>query len=187
MKIYEGSYSQAGQESFVLNTLIEKRNGFYLEIGAYDSKMMSNTYLLETKYGWSGVGLEIDGPRAEEYNSNRSNPCLNVDATEFNYLEYFESNSLPKSIDYLQVDIEPAFQSLKALKSLPIDKYRFSVITFEHDLYADENNAAIKQEAKDLLLSFNYVLVKDNVECEGKIFEDWYVDSSIYNYEEQNG
>jgi hypothetical protein len=187
MKIYDGSYSQAAQESFVLNVLMEKKNGFYLEIGAYDSKIMSNTYLLETQYGWSGLSLEIDKARAEEYNSNRSNPCLNVDATEFNYLKYFESNNIPKTIDYLQIDIEPAFQSLKALKSLPLDKYRFSVITFEHDLYADKNNADIKQEAKDILLSFKYILVRDNVECEGKIFEDWYVDSSIYNYEEQNG
>ena len=187
MKLYEGSYSQAGQESFVLNTLNEKTNGFYLEIGAFDSKIMSNTYLLETKYGWSGIALEIDPDRSDEYSSNRSNICLTADATTFNYLDYFIKNNVPKRIDYLQVDIEPAFQSLKALESLPLDKYRFSVITFEHDLYADENNAAIKQSAKDILLSFNYVLVQDNVECEGKIFEDWYVDSNMNSYEEKNG
>jgi len=186
MKLYEGSYSQAGQESFVLDYLMEKKNGFYLEIGTYDSKIMSNTYLLETQYGWSGVGLEIEKSRAEEYNLNRSNLCLNVDATKFNYLEYFENNNIPKTIDYLQIDIEPAFQSLEALKLLPLDKYRFSTITFEHDLYADENNSYIKQIAKDLLLSYGYVVFKENVECDGKIFEDWYVDSSIDYYKEKN-
>lgn len=40
MKIYEGSFSQAGQESFVLNTLNEKRNGVYVEIGAMHSKKL---------------------------------------------------------------------------------------------------------------------------------------------------
>lgn len=176
MKIYKGSYSQADQESFVLNTLKEKMNGFYVEIGAMDSKNISNTYLLETKYQWNGVGLEILDRRAEEYNLNRRNPCLNVDATTFDYLKYFEENNFPKTIDYLQVDIEPAFQSLKALQALPLDKYRFSVITFEHDLYDDPNNALIKQAAKDLLFSFGYVLAVENVIHMNAIFEDWYID-----------
>jgi len=191
MKIYEGSNSQAGQESFVLNSLKEKRGGFYLEIGGYHSKNDSNTYILEKEYGWKGVSLEIDKDRSDEYNLNRSNLCLNVDATDFNYLEYFKDNDFPNTIDYLQVDIEPAYQSLKALESLPLDKYRFSVITFEHDIYTDPDNILVKEKAKELLTGLNYTLAVENVNVEvnGKIveFEDWYIDSSIYNYEEQNG
>jgi hypothetical protein len=179
MKIYEGSFSQVGQESFVLNALNEKRNGFYVEIGGYHSKHDSNTYLLETVYGWSGVALEIDKNRAEEYNQNRSNPCLNVNATSFDYLSYFQENNFPKTIDYLQLDIEPAYQTLSALKSIPLDTYRFSVITFEHDLYVNQNNALIKEDAKELLNSFGYKLVFENVQLEGKIFEDWWTDSNI--------
>jgi hypothetical protein len=179
MKLYEGSYSQAGQESFVINTLREKQNGFYLEIGAYDSKIMSNTYLLETQFGWTGVGLEIDPSRANEYNTNRSNKCLNVDATTFDYLDYFIKNDLPTRIDYLQIDIEPAYQSLNALKALPLDRYRFSVVTFEHDLYVDTNNALIKQEAIDIFEKFNYKLVEENVMHEGNVFEDWWIDGEI--------
>ena len=179
MKLYEGSYSQAGQESFVLNTLNEKNNGFYLEIGAYDSKIMSNTYLLETKYGWSGIALEIDPDRSEEYSSNRSNICLTADATTFDYLDYFIQNNVPDRIDYLQIDIEPAQQSLQALKSMPLDKYRFSVVTFEHDLYVDPENILVKQEAIEILTKFNYELVQENVMHEGNIFEDWWVDKDI--------
>ena len=181
MKIYDGSNSQAGQESFVIGSLKEKRNGYYLEIGGYHSKDDSNTYLLETQYGWFGAALEIDKKRSDEYNSNRSNVCLTADATTFNYLEYLENNNFPDRIDYLQIDIEPAFQSLKALEALPLDRYRFSVVTFEHDLYADQGNLLIKEKAKEIFKKFNYVLVKENVEHEGKIFEDWWVDSNIYN------
>lgn len=179
MKIYEGSYSQANQESFVLNALNEKRNGFYVEVGGYHSKYDSNTYLLETVYDWSGVALEIDKSRSEEYNQNRSNPCLNVDAISFDYLTYFQKNNFPKTIDYLQLDIEPAHQTLAALRSIPLDKYRFSVITYEHDLYVDPNNKFIKEEAKNLLNSFGYNLVIENVMHEGNIFEDWWADSNI--------
>jgi hypothetical protein len=181
MKIYDGSNSQAGQESFVLNSLKEKRGGFYVEIGGYHSKHDSNTYILETQYGWKGVALEIDKERSDEYNSNRSNICLNVDATTFDYLKYFEDNNFPKTIDYLQVDIEPAFQSLKALQAIPLDKYRFSVVTFEHDLYADPNNLLIKEKAKEIMLEFGYSLAVENVEGDGKIFEDWWLDLNIEN------
>jgi hypothetical protein len=179
MKLYEGSYSQANQESFVLNALKEKRNGFYLEIGGYHSKYDSNTYLLEKEYDWSGVALEIDKERSEEYNQNRVNKCLNVDAITFNYLEYFENNNFPKTIDYLQIDIEPANQTLAALKALPLDKYRFSIVTFEHDLYADPNNILVKQEAFNIFNKYNYKLIFENVEHEGKVFEDWWADSNI--------
>lgn len=185
MKIYEGSNSQAGQESFVLNSLKEKRGGFYVEIGGYHSKNDSNTYILEKEYDWKGVALEIDKERSNEYNSNRSNLCLNVDATDFDYLKYFKDNNFPNTIDYLQIDIEPAYQSLKALESLPLDKYRFSVITFEHDIYIDPDNFLIKEKAKNILLKFDYRLVVENVNVEvnGKIveFEDWWLDSNTIN------
>ncbi len=181
MKVYEGSNSQAGQESFVLNSLKEKRGGFYVEIGGYHSKNDSNTYLLETEYGWKGIALEIDKERSDEYNLNRSNICLNVDATRFDYLKYFEDNNFPATIDYLQIDIEPAHQSLKALESLPLDKYRFSVITFEHDIYFDPDNSLVKDKASELLSKLNYTLVVENVEAYGKIFEDWWLDSNLIN------
>jgi hypothetical protein len=44
--------SQAGQDRFVLQSLNYKYNGFYLEIGAYNSKDISNTYILEKQYGF---------------------------------------------------------------------------------------------------------------------------------------
>lgn len=181
MKIYKNSNSQIGQESFVLNCLKEKRNGFYVEIGAYHSKNDSNTYLLEKEYGWSGVAFEIQTKMCDEYNLNRSNLCLNVDATKFNYLQYFENNNFPKVIDYLQIDIDPAHQSLKALELLPLDKYRFSVVTFEHDLYVDRKNIVIKERAKKIFRQHGYILAKENAGNGNVVFEDWWIDKDIYN------
>ena len=96
-------------------------------------------------------------------------------------MKYFEDNNFPSTIDYLQIDIEPAQQSLKALESLPLDKYRFSVITFEHDIYFDPDNALVKEKARELLSKFNYTLAVENVEAYGKIFEDWWLDSNLIN------
>lgn len=171
-------YSQAGQDQFVLDTLKGKFGGVYVEIGAYHSTILSNTYLLEKDYRWTGVSFEIEPIRADEFNRNRINKCYTADATTFDYKDLFERLNLPKQIDYLQVDIEPAYQSLKALQALPLNDYRFSVITFEHDLYVSEDNQIIKDTQKDILSGLGYVLVRENV-TDGNPespFEDWWID-----------
>ena len=178
-KKFSHSNSQEGQEAFVLNVLKEKRKGYYVEVGGYHSKNINNTYLLESEYAWKGVSFEIEKNRSIEYNENRINPCLNVDAINFNYKEYFEENNFPKQIDYLQIDIEPAENTLKCLKSLPLNEYRFSVITFEHDLYVDKvKNHAVQTEAQEILKNLGYILVIENVFWENQPFEDWWVDPS---------
>ena len=50
-----GSYSQLGQDKWVLEQTQNKTNGYFVEAGATDGVSLSNTYLLESKYGWSGI------------------------------------------------------------------------------------------------------------------------------------
>ena len=52
------SYSQLGQDKDVLQFYKYKKNGYFVEIGAYDGVEISNTYLLETKYSWKGICVE---------------------------------------------------------------------------------------------------------------------------------
>jgi len=52
------SYSQRGQDRWIIKMLKGKRNGFFLEIGAGDGICISNTYLLEKRYGWKGILVE---------------------------------------------------------------------------------------------------------------------------------
>ena len=177
----ENNYSQAFQDMFVLSILNGKKNGTYVEIGADHGVIISNTYLLETQFEWKGVSLEIDQEKVNGYNSLRKNKCICNDAIEFDYKTFFEENDYPKQIDYLQVDIEPAWQTLKALKSLPLDKYRFSVITYETDVYKDGPDAG--EEAMEILLSHGYELVVRNVANLNNPYEDWYVDPNVVDSE----
>ena len=181
MKIYKNGNGQAGQDSFVLNFLNEKRNGWYVEVGSNDPVLYNNTYLLETEYDWQGVGFEWDQDLSNMYNSVRKNKCITADATKFNYLKYFQDNNFPKQIDYLQLDIEPAYQTLAALKQIPLTEYRFSVITYEHDLYADPANKEIKEESIKILSSLGYELLVENVNdgSPDRIFEDWWIDPQV--------
>jgi hypothetical protein len=181
------TYSQVGQDDFVIETLKQKTGGVYVEIGAYHSTDISNTYLLEKDYGWTGVSFELEPDRVEEFNANRTNTCYKADATVFDYKTLFDSLGLPKQIDYLQIDIDPSPKTLKALLSLPLNDYRFSIITFEHDLYAHEFHLEVKNKQKKILSGLGYELAKENV-CLGHPnyndypFEDWWIDPSVVTF-----
>jgi hypothetical protein len=179
MFLEKDSYSQAGQESFVLNVFNWKKEGSYIEIGSFHAKDISNTYLLESRYKWKGIGFEISPERVAEYNKSRINQAICVDATKCDYKNIFSNYGMPKTIDYLQVDIEPAKNSFKALRMILRTRYDFGVITFEHDVYDSRINFIYKFMAFIVLRIRGYRRVGSNISNQGKPYEDWYINKSI--------
>ena len=173
----ENNWSQSFQDMFVLTMLQGKKNGVYVEIGADQPRVISNTYLLESEFDWSGVSFELDGDKVIYFNSIRRNKCICADASTYDYKFLFDERNYPKQIDYLQLDIDPAEGTLNALKVLPLEDYRFSVITYETDVYS--SGADIQDEQIDILKSNGYQLVVKNVKCEGNPYEDWWVDPAV--------
>ena len=65
-------YSQLGQDKWLIENLFNrKRNGFFVECGCSDCKKISNTYTLETEFGWDGIGIDILQNEIDKYNANR--------------------------------------------------------------------------------------------------------------------
>lgn len=50
--------SHIGQDAWVAECLGFKRDGFFLDFGAFDGKTISNTYALEKDLGWRGICVE---------------------------------------------------------------------------------------------------------------------------------
>ena len=175
----EGSRSQLGQDCFVAFVLNNKFGGTYIEIGSSHPIEISNTYLLETKFGFTGCGFEIDEIQAKEFNKVRLNKTIIADATKVDYREVFQSKGLPSVIDYLQVDIEPTKNTFSALIQVIKSGYKFNVITFEHDVYSNLFNYVYKISAFIFLKAKGYKLVASNVR-NGKLSqEDWYVNKQL--------
>lgn len=66
------SQAQLKQDLFVLSELGLKRGGFFVEFGAASGKELSNTWLLEKHFGWSGILSEPARSYAQKLRSHRA-------------------------------------------------------------------------------------------------------------------
>lgn len=177
----EQNYSEAYQDMFVLGALKGKRNGTYVEIGSGDPIYGNNTYLLEKEFGWSGLSLDISEEFVKAHKEKRDHMCLLKDATATNYDALFSAAGFDEVIDYLQIDCDPPSVSFKALLAIPLEKYKFRVITFEHDHYADPHGG-FREKARNYLNSQGYNLYVSNISPDNnRPYEDWYVNSDLVN------
>ena len=68
--------SQAGQDQAVERILKGKRDGVFLDIGAYDGVTGSNSLYFEKYLGWTGVMVEPVQQHRERAEMWRTSPCL---------------------------------------------------------------------------------------------------------------
>ena len=64
-----------------------------------------------------------------------------------------------------------------ALENLPLDEYRFSVITFESDIYA--HGPECRDIQRRILNDLGYQIVARDVANGGNQFEDWWIDPQV--------
>lgn len=196
-------YSQSGQDRWVDKIMKQKRDGYFLDIGAYDGVQTSNSYFFESERGWTGICIECDPGPFSILNGFRKSKNFPVAVTDYDGTCKFSNMSIsdvgievpcrrlsgileeadaPEFIDYLSIDIEG--HEFTVLNSLDLDRWRFGAMTVEHNLYAvgDEN----KNKIYELLTAYGYVrVVEDAVSLDTnpawylKPYEDWYVNEEI--------
>jgi len=172
--IWGPSFSDAGQDLLVTILLPNKRGGCYVEIGSQDPIKNNNTFMLETYLNWSGIAFELRDSYADFYNWRRKNRCVQCDATKVDYSAIFHQHKIAKRIHFLQVDIEPSLATLEALRGLPHDEFRFSIIVFEHDNY--QSTEKVDASSRRFLSDLGYHLLVGDVQINNNSFEDWWID-----------
>lgn len=63
-------YSQFGEDQILLEIFGEKRDGFYVDVGAHHPQRYSNTYLLHAR-GWKGINIDPDPHTIELFKAAR--------------------------------------------------------------------------------------------------------------------
>ena len=86
------NFSQAYQDLFALTMLRGKECGKYIEVGANDPSNLNNTVILETKFKWKGISVEIDQAMVNKFNNNREQPCYQADDTTIDWVQEFKKN-----------------------------------------------------------------------------------------------
>lgn len=79
------------QDKWVIEDVYNgKRQGFFVELGAFNGIDVSNTYVLEKQYGWSGICIEADPDNfarlVKERNCTCVQACVDGASADVDYL-----------------------------------------------------------------------------------------------------
>ena len=76
------NFSQEGEDLFLINFFKDKKEGFYVDVGAFHPFRISNTYALYKK-GFRGINIDISATSIDFFNFARPDDInLNVGATD---------------------------------------------------------------------------------------------------------
>ena len=115
------------------------------------------------------------------WNQQRKNPLYITDALTVDYSKLLNENNIGTVVDYLSCDIEPQDATLKALQRVDHSRYRFKVITFEHDHYNGGTGPWARDESRKFLSGLGYELLVGDVSHQGSKIEDWWVAPELVN------
>jgi len=94
-QIHSVSVSQAGQDFWVYGEVFnEKRGGYFVDIGAHDGVYLSNTFILEKRYGWTGICIEANEATFDSLKKNRTAYCVNSCIDSFERTVRFVGSSV---------------------------------------------------------------------------------------------
>jgi FkbM family methyltransferase len=78
-KIYDPKYlGQAQQDKWVLEVSNFKKDGYFVDLGAYDGFSYNSTYILEKKFGWNGICIEANAKNYKKMVHKYKRNCICV-------------------------------------------------------------------------------------------------------------
>ena len=198
-KKYKDSKAQLMQDLFV-DYILNKDNGLFVEVGACDGLVHSNSFFLEKNKNWNGILCEPAEFWHKELLINRPN-CFIEKKPIFNSLKkkvnfsikkggrsHIDNNNNDKnlvSLDSITLNQLFSKQGINKIDYLSVDtegsefdilsdlnytKYRPTIITVEHNY-----KKTIREKILQLLNNNNYSRVFKSISR----FDDWFIDNEF--------
>lgn len=203
------SYSQFGQDIHALLSVYKgKRDGYFIEVGAYDGIESSNTYLMEKDYNWKGICVECN---PEKYNMLKKNrKSINLDCAVYDtndeLMEFFISggfSGLVKTNNHQHiVNDQKIFVKTKKLTTILeeanaphfieylsldtegseydiLNSHDFNKYTFGYICVEHNNIEKNRLKIRALLENNGYRWCKENGDSRWGVIDDEYIHTSI--------
>lgn len=138
-------YSQYQQDQYVYEHFFQdKRNGVFVDVGAHDGILLSNTYFFEKEMGWTGICVEPIPEVFQRLRTNRSCACIegcifdNRDAVPFlkisgwaEMLSGIIANYDPRHVERIQWEIA---QNWGGTEVIEVRCYNLTQLLLDHEI-----------------------------------------------------
>ena len=157
----ENFASQSGQDKIIKNSFFRsKKNGYFVEIGAFDGVLGSNCIHFEKSMNWEGIAIEPSKPQFEKLSKNRNCKVLNaaISSTEkdVEFIEVIEGLTQMSGIDDDNYSAKLIIENNKKNK---FNKNKMKTSTFEKSILTKEIDYLsidIEGAELDVLKSINF-------------------------------
>ena len=157
----ENFASQSGQDKIIKNSFFRsKKNGYFVEIGAFDGVLGSNCIHFEKSMNWEGIAIEPSKIQFEKLSKNRNCKVLNaaISSTEkdVEFIEVIEGLTQMSGIDDDNYSAKLIIENNKKNK---FNKNKMKTSTFEKSILTKEIDYLsidIEGAELDVLKSINF-------------------------------
>jgi FkbM family methyltransferase len=157
----ENFASQSGQDKIIKNSFFRsKKNGYFVEIGAFDGVLGSNCIHFEKSMNWEGIAIEPSKIQFEKLSKNRNCKVLNaaISSTEKD-VEFMEVIEGLTQMSGINDDNYSAKSIIENNKNTKFNKNKIKTSTFEKSILIKEIDYLsidIEGAELDVLKSINF-------------------------------
>jgi FkbM family methyltransferase len=152
--------SQFGQDLFVISKVKHNNRKYFVELGASDGIELSNTYLLETWHGWSGLLIEPAEIVASALVTNRPNAFISLAAVVPNYEDSYRFIALsnPGLSHLINDDSREGRDCVEGNPSTKVKMFTLTGLLAHHNLpnYIDFLSLDVEGLEFEILKSFDF-------------------------------
>jgi FkbM family methyltransferase len=152
----ENYFSQSGQDKIIKNHFFrDYKNGFFIEIGAFDGLEGSNCFHFEKFLDWKGIAIEASPTQFDKLKKNRKCKLINK-----------AISTVVEEVEF--IDIVEGFTQMSGINNI---KYNSNFNRTKKNKKTKFNKEILKTSTFDEIVSENFTIDYLSIDIEGSEFE----------------